>query len=80
MVTLFFLPKRGNNLQEESNVCVFSHVFSPHHSAFPAPDPQRQLEVQKLPAGSTKLPDGGSVNAAPSASAQCSTAAALCCS
>lgn len=79
-----FLPKTGSNLQEESNVFVFSPVFSLppllHHSPLSAPDLRLQLEAQKLPAGRTKLPDGGSVNAAPSASAQRSRAPALCCS
>lgn len=84
MSTFFlFLPKRGSNLWEESNVCVFSPVFPPlplHRSPLSAPDLRAQLEAQKLRAGRTKLPDGGSVNAAPSASARRSRAAALCCS
>lgn len=74
----YSLPRRGSNLQEESNVCVFSLVPPPlHHSN---PDLRPQLEAQKLPAGRTKIPDGGSGNAEPSASAQRSRAAVFYCS
>lgn len=81
--SFFFLPMRGSNLQGESSICVFSPASSLlrlPQSPLPVPDRQRQLGGQRLPAGRTKPPDGGSVNAAPSASAQCSRAAALWCS
>lgn len=64
---LLLLPKKENNLQEESKV----FFWTPHL--------QHQLEERTQPAGRTKLPDGDSATTAPSAAAQHNKAGTPCC-
>lgn len=73
-------PKKGSNPLEGSKACVPLPPLFYGRLLLSVPDLRLQLGALKLPAGRTELPDGSSVNAARSASAQRSKAAALCCS